>query len=122
LRDNEVYSAFQLSIECAKQRRFLLVSETRDAGRLAAFEDQRMWRLLLARLHPDAGGDRDLFAFACAMRDEVSGASGITKVTESEDSVRSTEVLVSPFLRAWQDTMDDWSSGNRDALRNLWRR
>jgi hypothetical protein len=98
------------------------VSETRDAGRLAAFEDRRMWRLLLARLHPDAGGDHDLFAFACAMRDEVSSASGITKDTESEDSARGTEVLVSPFLRAWQDTMDDWSSGNRDALRNLWRR
>jgi len=121
LRDKEVYSAFQSSIECAKQRRFSLVSETRDAERLAAFEDRRMWRLLLARLHPDAGGDHDLFAFACAMRDEMSGASRVTKVSERENGARGTERLVTPFLRAWQGAMNDWSSGNRDALRNLWR-
>ena len=71
------------------------MSEARDAERLVAFEDRRMWRLLLARLHPDAG---------------------------EEDGARSTKGLVTPFLRAWQETMDDWSSGNRDALRNLWRR
>ena len=97
------------------------MSETRDAERLAAFEDRRMWRLLLARLHPDAGGDHDLFAFACAMRDEMSGASRVTKVSERENGARGTERLVTPFLRAWQGAMNDWSSGNRDALRNLWR-
>jgi hypothetical protein len=98
------------------------VSETRDAERLVAFEDRRMWRLLLARLHPDAGGDHDLFTFACSIRDEMSGPSSVAKDAEGEDSARSAEDLVTPFLRAWQDTMDDWSSGNRDALRNLWRR
>jgi hypothetical protein len=98
------------------------VSETKETERLAAFEDRRMWRLLLARLHPDTGGDHDLFAFACAIRDEMSRASSVARDAEGEDSARGTEVLVSPFLRAWQDTMDDWSSGNRDALRNLWRR
>ena len=51
------------------------MSETRDAERLVSFEDRRMWRLLLAQLHPDAGGDHDLFAFACAMRDEIGRAS-----------------------------------------------
>jgi hypothetical protein len=96
------------------------VSETRDAERLVAFEDRRMWRLLLARLHPDVGGDHDLFAFACAMRDEMSSVSRVVKDTEGEDSAtRSTQGLVAPFLRAWQDAMGDWSSGNRDALRNL---
>ena len=35
------------------------------------FEDRRSWRLLLARLHPDAGGDHELFLFACALKDEV---------------------------------------------------
>jgi hypothetical protein len=119
LYDNEVYTSFQPSIECAKQRRFCLVSETRDAERLVAFENRRMWRLLLARLHPDAGGDHDLFTFACAMRDEMSSASSLAKDTEREDSVRGTEGLVAPFLRAWQDAMGDWSSGNRNALRNL---
>jgi hypothetical protein len=98
------------------------VSETRDAERLLAFEYRRMWRLLLARLHPDAGGSHDLFTFACALRDEVSGASSVAKDTEGEDSVRSTEGLVTPYLRAWQDAMNDWSSGNRAALRDLWRR
>jgi len=122
LCDNEVYSAFQSSIECAKLRRFCQVSETRDAERLVSFEDRRMWRLLLARLHPDAGGDNDLFAFACAMRHEMSSASSVAKDAEGNVGARSTQGLVTPFLRAWQDTMNDWSCGNREALRDLWRR
>jgi hypothetical protein len=122
LYDNEVYTSFQPSIECAKQRRFCLVSETRDAERLVAFENRRMWRLLLARLHPDAGGDHDLFTFACAIRDEISSTSSLAEDTEVESSTRSTEGLVTPFLRAWQDAMGDWSSGNRDALRDFWTR
>jgi hypothetical protein len=91
------------------------VSETGDAERLIAFEDRRMWRLLLARLHPDAGGDHDLFTFACAVRDEMTGASSVAK----KNRAGSTEGLVTPFLRAWQEAMNDWSSGNRDALRDL---
>jgi hypothetical protein len=101
-------------------RRLYLVSETRDAEGFVAFEDRRMWRILLARLHPDAGGDHDLFAFACAMRDKMSSANGTAKDTEKEHSARSTEGMANTFfLRAWQDAMGDWSSGNRDALRNL---
>ena len=98
------------------------MSETKETERLVAFEDRRMWRLLLARLHPDTGGDHDLFTFACAIRNEMSRASSVAKDAEGEDSARSTEGLVTTFLRAWQNTMDDWSSGNRDALRNLWTR
>ena len=98
------------------------MSETRDAERPVAFEDRRMWRLLLARLHPDAGGDHDLFVFACAMRDEMSGSSSAEKDIEGEKRARGTQALVTPFLRAWQDAMGDWSSGNRDSLRNLWTR
>ena len=82
-----------------------------------------MWRLLLARLHPDAGGDHDLFTFACAMRDEMSGARRRGQRRRGEMTAPGAQKdLVTPFLRAWQDTMDDWSSGNRDALRNLWTR
>jgi hypothetical protein len=97
----------------------LRVAETGGAERRVASEDRRMWRLLLARLHPDAGGDHDLFAFACAMRDEMSGASSPTEDAGGEDGARSPKGLVTPLLRAWQDTMDDWSSSNRDALRSL---
>jgi hypothetical protein len=96
------------------------VFEPRDAERLVDFEDRRMWKLLLARLHPDAGGDHDLFTFACAMRDEMSSASSPAEDAGGEDGARTPKGLVTPFLRAWQDTMDDWSSSNRDALRNLW--
>jgi len=98
------------------------VSETRDAERFVALEDRRMWRLLLARLHPDAGGDHDLFTFACAIRDEMSGVGGVAKDAVEDDGARCTKYLVTPFLRACQDTMNDWSSGNRDAMRNLWTR
>ena len=33
-----------------------------------SLQDRRAWRLLLARLHPDAGGDHELFLFACTGR------------------------------------------------------
>lgn len=96
-----------------------LVYEGRDAARHAPFEDRRMWRLLLARLHPDAGGDHDLFAFACAVRDEMSRGRHPAKATGSEDNGRNTE-RSAPFLRTWQESMGRWSSSNRDALNNFW--
>ena len=89
--------------------------EARGAAKLASFEDRRMWRLLLARLHPDAGGDNDLFAFACAVRDEMSGED---QSSGDEEVTRST----SPFLRTWQESMGRWSTSNRDFLDNLWTR
>ena len=72
------------------------MSETRDAERPVAFEDRRMWRLLLARLHPDAGGDHDLFVFACAMRDDMSGSSSAAKDTEGEERACVPPALVAP--------------------------
>ena len=72
-----------------------------------------MWRLLLARLHPDAGGDHDLFAFACAVRDEMSGGKH-----SAEDAARNTD-SAAPFLRTWHEAMGQWSSSNRDALNNF---
>ena len=85
------------------------MSETRDAERLVAFEDRRMWRLLLARLHPDAGGDHDLFTFACAMRDEISGAGSVANDAVKDDGARSTEGLVTPFLRWSHATQNSFS-------------
>jgi hypothetical protein len=90
------------------------VYEARNAARLASFEDRRMWRLLLARLHPDAGGDHDLFAFACAVRDEMSRGKRPEKDTGSEEGARVTE-SVAPFLRTWYEAMGQWSSSNHDA-------
>lgn len=95
--------------------------EARDAVGLASFEDRRMWRLLLARLHPDAGGDHDLFAFACAVRDEVSKREHPAKANRSEDKAHNAE-SGTPFLRTWHEAMGHWSSSNRDALDNLWTR
>ena len=87
----------------------------RNAARLAALEDRRMWRLLLARLHPDAGGDHDLFAFACAVRDELSSDKHPAKDTGSGDNARNTE----SFLRTWHEAMGQWSSNNHDALHDF---
>jgi hypothetical protein len=70
-------------------------------------------------LHPDAGGNHDLFAFACAVRDEVSRGKHPAEGAESEDKARNTEDTA-PFLRTWHEAMDQcWSSINRDALDNF---
>jgi hypothetical protein len=118
LWDNELYKDSRASIECARQRRSCLVFEARDAERIASFEDRRMWRLLLARLHPDAGGDHDLFAFASAIRDEMSGGKHTLRDTANEDSADDQVV---PFLRTWQEAMGQWSSSNREAMNNFWK-
>jgi hypothetical protein len=41
------------------------------SGRAAPLQDRHMWRQLLARLHPDAGGDHKLFLFACALKESL---------------------------------------------------
>ena len=95
-----------------------MVFQERSAERLASFEERRMWRLLLARLHPDAGGDHDLFAFACAVRDEMSRGKHPAKDTGNEDKSRNAE-SAAPFLRTWHEAMGHWSSSNRDALHDF---
>ncbi len=89
------------------------------AEELASFEDRRMWRLLLARLHPDAGGDHDLFAFACAIRDEMSSESRPTRTTVSGGNARSTQCAAAPFLRTWREAMGHWSTSNHEALKDI---
>jgi hypothetical protein len=91
------------------------VYEARNAARPASFEDRRMWRLLLARLHPDAGGDHDLFAFACAVREEMSREKHAPKGAGTEDRAANTADAVS-FLGTWHEAMGRWSSSNRDVL------
>jgi hypothetical protein len=92
-----------------------LVYEARDAARSTPFEDRRMWRLLLARLHPDAGGDHDLFAFACAVRDEVHRGKHLAEGARTENEARNP-ADATPFLGTWHEAMGRWSSSNCDAL------
>ena len=89
------------------------MAEVGDVDRLAPFEDKRMWRLLLAQLHPDAGGDHELFAFACAVKEEVCNRQRAREEPSSNCRQRTEH-----FLRAWQDEMNRWVSRNRNALRN----
>jgi hypothetical protein len=91
-----------------------LVAEVGGADQPAPFEDRRMWRLLLAQLHPDAGGDHELFVFACAVKEEVCGRERPMREPLSRRRRQRTE----HFLRAWQDEMNRWVSRNRDAIRN----
>jgi hypothetical protein len=99
-----------------------LVFEARDSERLTSSEDRRMWRLLLARVHPDAGGDHDLFAFACVIRDEVSKGNQTARDAVSGGNARSTQSAAAPFLRTWQEAMGRWSSSNHETLKNFWTR
>jgi hypothetical protein len=70
------------------------------------FQDRRMWRLLLARLHPDAGGDHDLFLLACDAMDELCG----TRYAPSRHGPDHT-------FSAWRGGMSTWASRNREGLR-----
>jgi len=47
------------------------VACAKSAEQVALLEYRRRWRLLRVQPHPDAGGDHELFAFACAVKKEV---------------------------------------------------
>jgi hypothetical protein len=87
------------------------------ASREAPFEDRHMWRLLLARLHPDGGGDHELFLFAHALREGASGNGCPEGTLALDDNHRSTKRSAEPFLRAWHDAMGGWASCNRETLK-----
>ncbi|HEX5847725.1 MAG TPA: hypothetical protein VFY59_00900 [Rubrobacter sp.] len=90
--------------------------EARNAVGPTPSEDRRMWRLLLARLHPDAGGDHDLFAFACAVRDEVHREERTAGSAAGTENGTRTASDVAPFLGTWHEAMGRWSTSNREAL------
>ncbi len=91
------------------------MAEARNTNKLALFEDQYMWRLLLARLHPDIGGDHELFLFACAVKGEVCGGGRRGRKPVRDGGWQRAE----PFLQTWQDAMDCWAMRNREALKIL---
>jgi hypothetical protein len=88
------------------------------AERGAPFEDRRLWRLLLARSHPDAGGDHELFLFAHALEEGVCG-HGYLEIASAPDDKRQTRRSAKPFLHAWHDAMGGWASCNRKALKRF---
>ena len=90
------------------------MAEASSIDRRALLDDQRMWRLLLARLHPDIGGDHELFLFACAVKGEVCGGGHRGRKPVCDGGWQRTE----PFLQTWQDAMDCWAMRNREALKN----
>jgi hypothetical protein len=45
-----------------------------------------MWRRVLSRVHPDAGGDHNLFIWTVAVRDEVCGSKSWSAASLAEDS------------------------------------
>jgi hypothetical protein len=102
---NEVYDVRLAGLECARNGR-CEVGEA-HAGRKGPFEDRRTWRRLLARLHPDAGGDHELFLFACALKDEVCPERLFADGRAGPGQTFST----------WRTTMGSWASRNRDTLK-----
>lgn len=82
-------------------------------GRDTRFEgSNHMWRLLLARAHPDAGGAHDLFLFACALRDSYLAQGSPAEPSPGEASAESSSPPPS-----WRSSMNSWASRNREALR-----
>ncbi|CAN5601977.1 hypothetical protein BH24ACT22_BH24ACT22_12710 [soil metagenome] len=79
--------------------------------RTTSFEDRRMWRKLLASLHPDVGGDPELFLFACTVKDQVC------KPQRPGSGSTHRWTGTNPFMRSWQDTMGSWATSNRDTLK-----
>jgi len=91
---------------------------SRAGGRVDTSEDGRMWRLLLARLHPDAGGDHDLFLFASALRETARNDEPSTGKLRCDAGSTGAEA-VEPFLKAWQSAMNCWASRNRETLKSF---
>jgi hypothetical protein len=74
--------------------------------------------MLLAKVHPDAGGDHELFLFACALKEGVgSGGRPGRKHARNRDE-RRPDRPAEYFPRAWQDAMSSWAIHNREALTN----
>ena len=80
-------------------------------GARMPFEERRMWRLLLARLHPDMGGDQESFLLASALRAGISG--DLPSYPGAAGKPSGPEM----FLGRWRNTMNSWASDNRETLR-----
>jgi len=81
-------------------------------GRIDPLEDGRMWRLLRARLHPDAGGDPELFLFATALLERTRDA----ELPKDKLEIIGTEISEDQFLQSWRIVMDSWASRNHETV------
>ena len=70
--------------------------------------DHRMWRLLLAKLHPDAGGDHELFVFASAVKDSVCGSEHLED-KPANHTKPGAEHPTAAYFRLWLSIMNPWT-------------
>lgn len=94
------------------------MAEARGAQQPTFLEDRHMWRMLLAKLHPDAGGDHELFLFACALKEGIGNGGHPGRKHARNHDERRAERPTEHFPRAWQDAMSSWALRNRETLKN----
>jgi hypothetical protein len=88
------------------------VTEAKDIDRSLLLKAPSTWRLLLARLHRDAGGNPEWLVFACAVKSALHDERHPDSVLTRHRSRRAE-----PFLRGWQGAMNHWASYNCDGLK-----
>ncbi|MDQ3910248.1 MAG: hypothetical protein M3305_00360 [Actinomycetota bacterium] len=94
------------------------MAAARNMDPLTLLEDRHMWRLLLAKLHPDAGGDHELFLFACAMKEKIHNGERRGSRSARNDHERKAQRPAEHFLKVWQEAMNGWALSNREAVRS----
>jgi hypothetical protein len=60
-------------------------------------DDKTMWRKLVARAHPDAGGDHELFIWTGAVRDAVCGSGRYAEARDVARHERADDVARVPY-------------------------
>jgi hypothetical protein len=83
------------------------------------FDDRRMWRRLVGRSHPDAGGDDELFVWTVATRDAVCGGeleAAIARVERRAPSTQGTGERVSFDEDASLEVLTDRAIAGAEAV------
>ncbi len=84
------------------------------AGKILAAPptDRSMWRRLLALVHPDRGGDHDLFVWASALREHVAGELTDPPIHERPLRTTTADTARVPY----PSTVHDFDALTRRAL------
>ena len=88
------------------------MTETKGIERSLLLEAPSTWRLLLVRVHRDAGGNPEWLVFAFAVKGALHDEAHPDGVRTRHRS-RTAE----PFLKGWQGAMNHWASYNCDGLK-----